>query len=278
MKRNVLLTGAVAAVICLSVGCEWTGTSSEESWNDAYSWVNFSGTYRLYDMAVATPGTDPTETTNDTEINVENENQGSTGYDHKKDTFGGVLNNTPIVAGSVKITIDGEPFIDNGSEVLTGRNGGTIKYGTGAWTVQTSADPALNQPIRASYTYLKSGTVINPGKPGSSGATLTQITINQQGNLLTFTDNNGVVYNGRVTGANVPSDSRTSGNVRLNFEVTAGNGAKIIGTLSGDWSGGDTGTLANRLIRGTYSRGGTHQELQGASGSISITPRPVTTD
>jgi hypothetical protein len=279
MKRNVLLTGAVAAVICLSVGCEWTGTSSEESWNDAYSWVNFSGTYRLYDIVVATPGTDPTETTTTTEINVENENQGSTG-NTPGDTFGGVLNNTPIVAGSVRITIAGEPLIDNGAEVLTGGNGngGTIKYGTGAWTAQLAGSPGANQSIRATYTYVRSGTVINPGKPGSSGATLTQITINQQGNLLTFTDNNGVVYSGRVTGANVPSDSRTAGNVRLNFEVSAGNGAKIIGTLSGDWSGGASGTLANRLLRGTYSRGGTHVELQGASGSISITPRPITTD
>ncbi|NLF85565.1 MAG: hypothetical protein GX571_05615, partial [Lentisphaerae bacterium] len=55
-QRNVLLTSAVAAVIGLTVGCEWTGTSSEESWNDAYAWVNFSGTYRLYNAVAATPG------------------------------------------------------------------------------------------------------------------------------------------------------------------------------------------------------------------------------
>ena len=276
MKRNVLFTGAMAALIGLTVGCEWTGTSSEESWNDAYSWVNFSGTYRLYDLVEATPGTDPTESTTTTEIDVINENQGST--IDGVDSYSGALHNTPVVAGSVTITINGVPFVDNGTEVLVGANGGTIKYGTGAWTAKTVGSPDPNRDIRASYTYVKSGTVVVPGNPGTTGSTITQFTVNQQGNLLTFTDNNGVVYNGRVTGANVPSESRSAGNVRLNFEVTAGNGARIIGTLSGDWSGGTTGTLSNRLLRGTYSRGGTHVELQGASGSVAITPQPVTTD
>ena len=87
-----------------------------------------------------------------------------------------------------------------------------------------------------------------------------------------------MVYNGRITGANVPSDSSTAGNVRLNFEVTAANGAKIIGTLSGDWSGGENGRLANRLLRGTYIRGGTRVEVQGVSGSVAITPMPITSD
>lgn len=281
LQRNVLLTGAMAALIGLTIGCEWTGTDSEEAWNDAYSWVNFSGTYRLYVVNVPEDGdTSPDEPDPVTEINVVDENQGTTGSD-PKDTFTGTLRNRPIVAGSVTITIAGASYSDNASGGLTGGadgTDGTIVYGTGAWMVRTLGHPELNQPIRASYTYLRSGTVINPSQPGSAGSTLTQITINQQGNLLTFTDNNGVVYNGRTTGANVPSDSRTAGNVRLNFEVSAANGAKIIGTLSGDWSGGANGTLSNRLLRGTYIRGGTRVEVQGTSGSVAITPMPITSD
>jgi hypothetical protein len=276
MKRNVLLTGAVAAVICLSVGCEWTGTSSEESWNDAYSWVNFSGTYRLYNTVPATPGTPGTPSETETEVPVSNESQGLT-------TVGGTVYNgqvakRPVVAGSLTLNVGGYVFNDDGSGTLTGGASGTINYGTGAWSADTGSGTGGGLPIRATYSYLQAGTIITPGTPGTPGSAITSLTVHQQGNLLTFTDNNGVVYSGRVTGANVPSDSRTAGNVRLNFEVTAGTGAKIIGTLSGDWSGGVSGTLANRLLRGTYSRGGTHVELQGASGSISITPRPITSD
>ena len=276
MKRNVLFTGAMAALIGLTVGCEWTGTSSEESWNDAYSWVNFSGTYRLYNTVPATPGTPGTPSETETEVPVSNESQGLT-------TVGGTVYNgqvakRPVVAGSLTLNVGGYVFNDDGSGTLTGGASGTINYGTGAWSADTGSGTGGGLPIRATYSYLQAGTIITPGTPGTPGSAITSLTVHQQGNLLTFTDNNGVVYSGRVTGANVPSDSRTAGNVRLNFEVTAGNGAKIIGTLSGDWSGGVSGTLANRLLRGTYSRGGTHVELQGTSGSISITPRPITTD
>jgi hypothetical protein len=276
LQRNLLLTSAVAAVIGLSVGCEWTGTSSEESWNDAYSWVNFSGTYHLYNVVAATPGSDPTESVSETEIEVVNENQGST--ISAKNAYSGALRNTPVKAGSVTITIDGLPFVDNGSEVLVGANGGTIKYGTGAWTANTGTDPDPGRVIRASYTYVRSGTVVNPGTPGTPGSTISTFTVNQQGNLLTFTDNNGTVFSGRITGANVPSDSRSSGNIRLNFEVTASNNAKIIGTLSGDWSGGASGTLANRSMLGNYFYRSSKVEIQAASGSIAITPRPITSN
>ncbi|NLF23489.1 MAG: hypothetical protein GX590_10055, partial [Lentisphaerae bacterium] len=90
--------------------------------------------------------------------------------------------------------------------------------------------------------------------------------------------NNGTVFSGRVTGANVPSDSRSSGNVRLNFEVTASNNAKIIGTLSGDWSGGVSGMLANRSLLGNYFYRSNKADIQAASGSIAITPQPVTSN
>ena len=270
LQRNVLLTGALAALIGLTVGCEWTGTSSEESWNDAYSWVNFSGTYRLYVVKV------PAEAGTPTKINVVNEHHGTT-VDGTQN-YSGTLRETPIVAKSVTIQIGEVVFRDDGAEKLVGANGGTIEYGTGAWSARTQEATGPGLPIRASYTYVRSGSVIKPSQPGKTGATLTQIIVNQQGNLLTFTDNNAVVYNGRITGANVPSDNRTAGNVRLNFEVTAANGAKIIGTLSGDWSGGENGRLANRLLRGTYIRGGTRVEVQGVSGSVAITPHPIISD
>lgn len=261
LHHKFLLTGAVAVVIGLGAGCEWSGTSSEESWNDAYSWANFSGTYKLYNDLV------PTDATT---IPVTNEGLGSTAA---TDTYNGTLGHHPVIAGSLTINIGGTTFTDQGNNTLTGGNGGTINYGTGAWSAQTVLNPAVpGQTITGTYRYQVSGTVTTPG------SSITLFTVNQQGNLLTFTDNNGVAYSGRVTGANVPSDSRSSGNVRLNFEVKSST-ATIVGTLSGDWSGGTTGTLSNRSLRGTYSaQGGVDVDIQGASGSISITPLPVTTN
>lgn len=264
MKRNFLLTGAVAAVMSLTVGCEWTGTSSEESWNDAYSWANFSGTYHLYNTV------DPTEESTESEVLVSSEGVGSTS---DTDSYGGTLGRRPVVAGSLVIQISGTTFTDQGDGTLAGGQSGTINYATGAWSARTLGTPPVEgQPIIASYRYLLAGTVTSPG------SALTTLTVNQKGNLLTFTDNNGMVYSGRVTGANVPSDSRVSANVRINFEV-ASSSARIIGTLSGDWSGGTTGTLSNRSMLGTYSaQGGIDVDIEAASGSIAITPQPITTN
>ncbi len=39
--------GAVMGMVMVAVsGCEWTGTSHEDSWNSRHDWVNFSGVYR----------------------------------------------------------------------------------------------------------------------------------------------------------------------------------------------------------------------------------------
>lgn len=262
LHRKFLLTGAVAVVIGLGAGCEWSGTSSEESWNDAYSWANFSGTYHLYNVI------DSSEIDIDDQV----ETTQNLGLTSATDTYNGTLAHRPILAGSVTINIGGTTFTDQGDNTLAGGQGGTINYGTGAWSARTDGDPLLGSAMTATYTYLLSGTEVIPG------SSITLFTVNQQGNLLTFTDNSGVAYSGRVTGANVPSDSRVAGSVRLNFEVKSST-AKLVGTLSGDWSGGTTGTLSNRSLLGTYSaQGGVDVDIQGASGSISITPLPVTTN
>jgi len=276
MRRIGLLAGTIC--VLLGTGCEWGGSGDEDFWDDSYSWLNFSGTYRLQNVVAPTPGAPGSTTGTTTEVQVSNENQGSTGAG-LTDSFAGVLDNSPIVAGSVTIIIAGVAFVDNGAEVLVGGNGGTIKYGTGAWTAKTVGNPDAGQPITASYRYQKSGTIINPGTPGQAGSTITYLNVNQKGNLLTMTDNRGVVYNGRVTGASVPENgAEPANNVRMVFEVS-NDSAKIVGTLSGDWSGtgtAATGTLSNRELQGTYSSGGKHTDLLAVSGSVSLTPMAIT--
>ncbi len=53
----------VAAVLC---GCEWGGVHSGESWNDAYSWANFSGTYKLVTVVVPPDTTSGSSSTSST--------------------------------------------------------------------------------------------------------------------------------------------------------------------------------------------------------------------
>jgi hypothetical protein len=267
LHHKFLLTGAVAVVIGLGAGCEWSGTSSEESWNDSYSWANFSGTYTLYNVL------DPTDTTTEDRVTV-TEGQGN--VVKGKRAYPLDTRHFPVLASSVTVHVGDYTANDNGAQVLSGAGvSGVFEYGTGKGSVtleDTPGDSDNGKKIEITYTYIVSGTVTTPGSE------ITLFTVNQQGNLLTFTDNNGVAYSGRVTGANVPSDSRSSGNVRLNFEVKSSK-ATIVGTLSGDWSGGTTGTLSNRSLLGTYSaQGGIDVDIQGASGSISITPLPRTTN
>ncbi len=276
MRRIGLIAGTVC--VLLGAGCEWGGSGDEDFWDDSYSWLNFSGTYRLQNAVPATEGTPGSSTTTMTEVEINNENQGTTGAG-LTDTFGGVLGNSPIVAGSVTIFVAGVAFVDNGAEVLVGGNGGTIKYGTGAWSANTVGNPDPDKPITASYRYQQSGTIITPGTPGEGGSPLTYFNVNQQGNLLTLSDNRGVVYNGRVTGASVPENGfEPANNVRLVFEVS-NDKSKIVGTLSGDWSGTGTaasGTLSNRQLQGTYSSGGKQTDIMAVSGSVSLTPMAIT--
>lgn len=265
-RRYGALAGAVCMLACTS--CNWSGSDDDFTWNDAYSWVNFSGTYRLY-----TPVTLPDETATETEVQVTNEDLGRT---TATDTFSGTLRNRPVVAGSVTIKVGGTTFTDNGAEVLVGGNGGTIKYGTGAWTARTTGTADPGQPIRATYRYRVAAAT------PSSGQTLSTITVNQTGNILTMTDNHGTVYNGKVTGASVPANAvNAANNVRFTFEVKSAQ-AKIVGTLSGDWSGvgenATSGTLSNRQLQGTYISGRTEIDIRAVSGSVSITPRPITSE
>ncbi|MDD5706939.1 MAG: hypothetical protein PHR35_13535, partial [Kiritimatiellae bacterium] len=239
MRR--LLMAAGAACVLFGSGCEWSGSGDEDSWDDSYSWVNFSGTYRLYNVV------DPEDESTSNQIQVTGEGQGVTGA---TDTYSGTLAHRPVVAGSVTINIGGTTFTDDGTGSLSGGQGGSINWGTGAWNAKTSGTPPVSGVgITATYKYLVSSTVVAGGSP------ITSLTVNQQGNLINIRDNNGAAYSGRVTGASVPEDGRSAAsNIRMVFYASSGK-SKINGTLAGDWSGtgeGTSGTLANRQLEGTY--------------------------
>jgi len=69
--------------------------------------------------------------------------------------FSGTLANTPVIAGSVKVTDGTETFSDDGAGNLTGSAGGsgTINYSTGAISVTFNAAPANGAGITVDYQY-----------------------------------------------------------------------------------------------------------------------------
>ena len=56
MKRFIVAMSPVLAVAALISGCEWSSSGGGESWNDSWSWVDFSGTYRAEGGGVLVSG------------------------------------------------------------------------------------------------------------------------------------------------------------------------------------------------------------------------------
>ncbi len=180
--------GVVATCLLIGVvGCEWDSSSEGNTWNDAYSWVNFSGVYRgvngplIKDFTPGGPITtptpkpdpDPDPDSEGTPIVVNNEN-GGTAAGFQTIITGALINRPGIVDGSVTIVF--EPTVASGSSgsftdsggVLTGSVNlvgpddstaqpatGTINYDTGSWTLTLTSPGLLTAcDIRANYVYL----------------------------------------------------------------------------------------------------------------------------
>ena len=179
----------VAAAVCLVAGCEWSSSSSGDSWSDAYNDMNFAGTYRSASVQTSTDGTTTTTTRT-----VNNERVGTVGGGNSA-SFN--LGNSPVVAGSVVITVGGDiTFQDNGSGTLTCTSNhagasGTISYDSGAGTVFFDGNSYVGQP------------------------------------------NNGYVLSGRFNHVNTLSQETTTSSGRYNaqFEVSNDAGVKMVGTL-----------------------------------------------
>lgn len=264
MNKSLIPITVVAVSAAAFVGCEWGGVHSGESWNDAYSWANFTGTYKL-----ATPV-------------VEDSTDGSTASFSRSHVFDGNRSynagKTALVPGSVSVTIAGlGSFTDNGDGSTTfsgsGSHSVTINHsaGTVSITLAGTIDPYIGKSITISGKYSVSAS-------SGSSSPITWLNVNQKGNLLTIQDSNGVTYSGKITGASCPTADEsgyiTAAHIRFPFEATSANGKiRLSGSLSGDWSGSSsatTGTLSNRTIDANYSRGSSNAQFMAVSGSVAI--------
>lgn len=295
MKKILQLIASVCLVGALA-GCEWTATSSEDSYsnNAEYSWVNFSGTYRgnngylvsKYSTSSGSGGSSG----NQQSVKVPNENQGIAPKGPQT-LISGRLLNTPIVPGSVTInfyssnSVTVGTFRDDGANKLAGNyvigsgavpiaGAGSIDYNTGTWTINLTL-PGLEAEadIVASYAYYASSSSSSSSGPesGASGGPIYAFTVQHNGSSVVITDNNGATYSGTMsppvfTSDNSPSQtgdtgstsSSGNGEVVAQFSAAGESAARYHVTIIGTFQGYYTADqrVTDRTMTGTWKEEG----------------------
>lgn len=316
MKKTIrpVIAAAAAAVVAIALsGCEWGGVGSDEAWNDAYSWANFSGTYKLVNEiptgdASSTEGSSSSTTessttsTTTTKTNLYSKTQ-TFAFKEGTSTYSGLT--TPIYPGKTSISFAAftDTFTDNGDGTLNhsgdGSASGSINYASGSVSVSfAGARPDTTMTVKYSYYTVTTTTTGNGsttttttdslGNASKSKtkktAPITWLNLTQKGNLLTFKDNDGTTYSGRITGASCPKADEggyiQAAHIRFPFEATCTSNPRITlsGSISGDWSGGSSatsGTLANRTIDATYHTGSSSAQIMAVSGTATVSPKDI---
>ena len=258
---------AIASLATLAFsGCEWGG-AHDNTWNDGYSWANFTGTYRFVNAVYYTPAaTSSEEDTAEESTNYPVKNgQANAKMSTNTGAGGSLQNDNGVILDSVVMKVNNIVTISSDSSGNLIYNGKTVGSVTsaGAWNfaLPTSAGTSTGNSISITYNYYG-----NPGpktpkpEPDSNAINLSFLNVTQQGNKLTMVGDNGNVYKGQLTGASTGKDGYVAAQqVRLSFEATAANGMKMTGHFSGQWSGAadkDYGVLSERTIQGTHNRAG----------------------
>lgn len=252
-RFSYLAVASLAALVFS--GCEWGG-SHDNTWNDAYAWADFTGTYRFVN-AIIIPGDDGGE---DGTVIHHGTGTGrlstSSGASGKVSPVG-----TGIIPGTFSMSIDGVGVSDvnkDGILILDGNSVGTVSYTGGGWSITAYVGKPAGAPINITYDYKTVGPYVTP--TGTETVPISYLNVIQQGNKFTMTGDSGIKYTGKMTGSNVSKDDYVAARtVNISFEVSSANGQRIVGNFSGIWSGAsDThyGVLSNRKVNGTHSRAG----------------------
>lgn len=165
MKRVLSMALCAAAAAALMTGCEWSSSSDHnETWNDSYNWVNFSGTYRSvaggmlvtdYTTTPSTPGT----------TNNYNATESGGWMDPGATTRSGTTKNKPIIPGSFSVVVGEVTLTDDGTGALSGDGGsGTVSYAGGTWSIKVDSKSS-SETVSAS----ESGGTLQGGALGASG-------------------------------------------------------------------------------------------------------------
>ena len=288
MQHKIWLALGMAVVTMSLAGCEWAGTSSEDSVNSRYDWANFNGLYRGDSGSIVSDYTVSGSGSSGSTVRVSNERVGTGASGQSK--YSGTVAGHPVLANSFQVHVGVFTLADIGGGVLTGGGkSGTISYDSGAWNIDLAGEsPSEGAPILATYAYTQGASSDSGGvNSGVTGNPIYSLNVNQDGNSVTVTDNNGAVYKGRIKSVRT-SGGTTQDNVGItgaspvsgavitaSFEVSGTSGAgvsvKIVGTFSGIVGGSATAlALQGRRIDGTWVEGG------GKTGNVSgTTPSSV---
>lgn len=266
-SRFSYLTIASLAALAFS-GCEWGG-AHENTWNDGYSWADFTGTYRFVNALLipASSGTDDGSGSGGdvSEVGKVTHTDGS-GNAELTTTSSGSGTVSPVGVGIVPgsftisalgVTDGGDGKLYKGSTVV-----GAVTYSTGAWSINGYVGKKGTFGISYNYETMGIGSSVNNSSsdPGQVTVPISYLNVIQQGNKFTMTGDSGMKYTGSITGSNVGRDDyQAARTIYISFEVSAANGQKITGNFSGVWSGASDkayGTLSNRKVNGTHSRAG----------------------
>jgi hypothetical protein len=280
--RNALVTVLGIGL----VGCEWSGSGDSDSWNSRFDFANFSGNYRgtdgyLVSQYTAVPvARDNGDTDGITYVPVQREPDGTAPANQL--VINGRLDQAPIKAGSTTILFGevGE-FRDDGTGKLSGSyeasglkktGSGTIDYDTGVWTLVLTEFYLLsgNQPIWVNYARIVRGgttVAVTTNSPGSSGITVIAFNVQQVGNRISITDNNGSVYEGKFI-----SIATSGGTSQDTANPTFSNGDQVIGQFEA--SGTSAANVKVRIV-GSFQATIANVRTSQTTTTMSLTDRRV---
>jgi hypothetical protein len=192
MKALIGVTtfGLMTAIL---TGCEgnWQAGGSAQSFNESGDWQNVSGTYvgyygKFLVSNYSDLGYDNTGTST--------EDLGTTVAGQK--TYSGTVPLSQHYASGFTMYVGSLSATANTAGILTGAgfSSGNINWDSGAYTFVLTDDPGAGLAIRATYQTSTASQL----KPGGSGVVINTFTIQQSGNAVTFTDNNGSIYSGYI--------------------------------------------------------------------------------
>lgn len=269
-----------AAALAFS-GCEWGG-AHENTWNDGYSWLNFTGTYALSELAALTSSgsTSSEEASSSTSTTVSTANFTSKGTKSGSKSWTGSISlkgTNPTIRSFTVSLIGGKGGTGVGDPETGLITGPSISgsFTTTSWNITYEGNSdSWPDDVTATGTYTYEN-VVTPGGGGSGGTTISYLHVTQKGNVLTITDSAGTVYNGRTTGSSGPANGyENAGSASMSFEASSSGGGRIVGSLTGVWSGSSDkthGTLSGRTIHATISTHGSNVDVVGTAPSIVLT-------
>ena len=263
MKRIFTIALCAVAAAGLLAGCEWSTSSDEnESWNDSYNWVNFSGTYRSSSGGILV--TDYTTMSSGGTNTYSTSESGGTMNDGQT-SASGTTQHSPITPGSFSVVVGDVTLSDNGSGTLSGGGGsGSVSYSGGTWSIKLDSGSSSS-----TATTSESGGTLAAESLAASGTTKHGSIVEGSfkikiGSDVTLSDDG----NGNLTGGKSGSVSYTGGTWSFELPDTQWSSSSRSITVSYSYKVSDTSGKRTITIRYSYgaSNSSSSSAIAGSSG------------